>query len=251
MDSEHTTPRELTTEEIKEYMQLHAQAARNAIQAGFDGKPEHVMFLPEADAMSGVEVHAAYGYLIDQFLQSNSNTRVDEYGGSIENRIRFAIEVVDAIADSIGPECTAIRLSPFSTYQTMRMPDPVPTFSALIKHLVAHQPHLAYIHLIEPRFSENESKPANERDSNDFVREIWDPRPLVLSGGFERETALSAAERGKKNVVVAMGQWYTSNPDLPKRWMNGAELTPFDQSTFYTKGRKGYNDWAFSQDVKP
>ncbi|VDB93765.1 unnamed protein product [Peniophora sp. CBMAI 1063] len=227
-------PKALTVEEIKQYLELFAQAAKNAVQAGFDG----------------VEIHGANGYLVDQFIQTNSNQRTDEYGGSMEKRIRFAIEVVDAVASAIGPERTALRLSPWSTAQAMRMPDPIPTFTALVKNLAEHQPKLAYLHFIEPRISGgSETEPVGEDESNDFVRELWDPRPLMLAGGFNRETALVKVESGEKNVVVAMGRWYTSNPDLPKRWMREAKLTPYDRSTFYTKGVKGYNDWSFLQEV--
>ncbi|VDC03536.1 unnamed protein product [Peniophora sp. CBMAI 1063] len=229
VDSDSPIPRTLSMEEIKEYVQLYVQAAKNAIQAGFDG----------------VEILGANGYLVDQFLQSNSNERTDEYGGSIENRIRFVIEIVDAVAIAIGPERTALRLSPWSTALAMRMADPIPTFSALVKHLAAHQPHLAYLHFIEPRVNGTEdAELVGENDSNDFARGVWSPRPLVLAGGFTRETALNAAELGEKNVIVAVGRWYTSNPDLPRRWMRGVELTPYERATFYTKGVKGYNDWG-------
>ncbi|VDB93763.1 unnamed protein product [Peniophora sp. CBMAI 1063] len=233
MDDEHQTPRPLTVQEIKEYAQLYAQAAKNAIQAGCDG----------------VEIHAANGYLLDQFLQTKSNQRTDEYGGSIENRIRFACEVVDAIASAIGPESTALRLSPWSIILGMRMPDPIPTFGALMEHLAKHQPRLAYIHLVEPRTTGDEDVVPGTDESNDFARDIWGPRPLLLAGGFTRETAIEEAERGKMNVLVAVGRQFTSNPDLPGRWMRGKELTPYDRSTFYTQGAKGYSDWPFLQNV--
>lgn len=148
--------------------------------------------------VSGVEIHGANGYLVNQFLQSNFNERTDEYGGSIANRIRFAIEVVDAVAAAIGPERISLRLSPWSIAQSMRMSDPVPTFSALVKHLAEHQPRLAFLHFIEPRVSgSDDSKPAGENESNDFVRELWDPRPLVLevSIGRRRSALQIAAKR--------------------------------------------------------
>ena len=199
----------------------------------------------------GVEIHGANGYLPDQFLQTNSNNRTDEYGGSIENRIRFVSEVVDAVADAIGPERTALRLSPWSTFQGMRMPDPIPTFSFLVGHLAKRHPRLAYIHLVQPRISAaDDAEPVSDGESNDFVRALWSPRPLILAGGFTRETALHEAGNDDKNVLIAMGRYYISNPDLPRRWMNETKLTPYDRSTFYTKGAKGYTDWVFSQEVK-
>ncbi|KZV68723.1 FMN-linked oxidoreductase [Peniophora sp. CONT] len=203
------------------------------------------------NTVTGVEVHAANGFLLDQFLQSNSNQRTDDYGGSIENRIRFVTEVVDAVAGAIGAERTSIRISPWSPFQGMRMPDPIPTFSSLIKHLVEHHPRLAYLHVIEPRISAGEdAAPVSANESNAFARDMWSPRPLILAGGFNRQTALSEAEKGEKNVLVAVGRYFTSNPDLPKRWMAEAELTPYDRPTFYTPGPKGYTDWALSEGTK-
>ncbi|VDB93769.1 unnamed protein product [Peniophora sp. CBMAI 1063] len=234
LDEKYATPGPLTVKEIKEFVQLYAQAAKNAVRAGLDG----------------IEIHGANGYLPDQFLQTNTNQRTDEYGGSIENRIRFTCEVVDAIAAAIGPERTALRFSPWSPFNAMRMPDPVPTFSALVNHLAKHQPRLAFLHVVEPRIGAGDDvKAISENESNGFVRDLWSPRPLVLAGGFTRETALREAERGE-NVLIAMGRYFTSNPDLPRRWVQEAKLTPYDRSTFYTKGAKGYTDWPCSQESK-
>ncbi|KZV75902.1 NADH:flavin oxidoreductase/NADH oxidase [Peniophora sp. CONT] len=234
LDAEHAIPRPLTMEEIKEYVQWYAQAAKNAVRAGFDG----------------VEIHSANGYILDQFLQTKSNERTDDYGGSVENRIRFVSEVLDAVTDAIGPERTGIRLSPWSSFMGMRMQDPVPTFSAVVNYAVAHHPKLAYIHVIEPRvdgIKDIAEIPAGE--SNDFIRDIWSPRPLILAGGFTRELALSATERDK-NVLVGVGRHYIANPDLPRRWMHGVALTPYNRQTFSTKGAEGYTDYPFSPDLK-
>ena len=130
------------------------------------------------------------------------------------------------------------------------MPHPVPTFSALIERLVEHEPDLAYVHLIEPRISAGEdSAPLSADESNDFARALWSPRPLILTGGFDREKALKEAEKGSKNVLVGVGRQFTSNPDLVGRWMKGVEVRPYEKVTFYTKGAKGYSDWAFAEDV--
>ncbi|KZV68718.1 NADH:flavin oxidoreductase/NADH oxidase [Peniophora sp. CONT] len=234
LDAEHATPRPLTVEEIKEWVQSYAQAAKNAVRAGFDG----------------VEIHSANGYLLDQFIQTNSNERTDEYGGSIENRIRFVSEVTDAVTDAIGPERTGIRFSPWSPFQGMRMSDPKPTFSAIAKHLVARHPKLAYIHAVEPRDNGITAiAELAEGESNDFIRDIWSPRPLILAGGFTRELALAATERDK-SVLIGMGRYYISNPDLPKRWLQDIALTPYDRDFFYSKGAEGYTDYAFSPDLK-
>ncbi|KZV68716.1 NADH:flavin oxidoreductase/NADH oxidase [Peniophora sp. CONT] len=222
-------PRPLKVEEIKEYVQLYAQAAKNAVHgAGFDG----------------VEVHSANGYLLDQFLQTNSNNRTDEYGGSIENRIRFTSEVVQAVQAAVGPERTGVRISPWSPFQRMRMPDPIPTFSALIKHLASAHPQLAYLHVVEPRVAADHDSEGDDKESNDFVRALWSPKTLIVAGNFKRDAALEAAEKDD-STLVGVGRYFISNPDLPKRWMVNAELTPYDRKLFYTPGPKGYTDWAF------
>ncbi|KAJ7737106.1 FMN-linked oxidoreductase, partial [Mycena metata] len=124
--------RPLTVPEIKQYADLYAQAARNALEAGFDG----------------VEIHGANGYLVEQFLHEVTNKRTDQYGGNIENRARFALEVIDAVAAAVGAERTAIRFSPRNRFQEMGMPDPIPTYSYVVSQLAARHPNLAYLHLI-------------------------------------------------------------------------------------------------------
>lgn len=253
ISEKHPTPRPLRIDEIKQYVQWYAQAAKNAVRAGFDGTSTHFRKRNIFNFNLGVEVHSASGYLPDQFLQTTSNERTDDYGGSIENRIRFITEVIDAIAMVIGAERTSLRLSPWSTFQSMRMPDPKPTFSALVKYLVEHHPRLAYIHLVERRIDGANNIGDSSDESSDFLLDIWSPRPVILAGGFNRELALQATDRNH-NVLVAMGRYYISNPDLPKRWMHGVGLAPYDRQTFYTPGRgpvpKGYIDYPFSPDIK-
>ena len=117
VDEEHATPRPLEKEEIKQYVQWYAQAAKNAVRAGFDGKSYSLTSEPDSDELlAGVEVHSANGYILDQFLQTNTNKRTDEYGGSVENRIRFVTETLDAVTDAIGPRCAGIRFSSWSTF---------------------------------------------------------------------------------------------------------------------------------------
>ncbi|KAH7925249.1 FMN-linked oxidoreductase [Leucogyrophana mollusca] len=222
-------PRPLTIPEIKEYVAAYATAATNAIKAGFDG----------------IEVHGANGYLVDQFTQDLSNKRSDEYGGSIENRCRFALEVVDAIVNAIGAQKTAIRLSPWSPFQDMGMEDPIPTFSYLVTRLKEHS--LAYIHLVEPRIRGDGDCNAETSHSNDFVREIWGDRPFVSAGGYKRDAALEVAE--KKGDLIAFGRLYIPNPDLPRRILENIPLVPGDRSTYYQVGNmtaSGYSDWPFA-----
>ncbi|EIW75437.1 NADH:flavin oxidoreductase/NADH oxidase [Coniophora puteana RWD-64-598 SS2] len=226
-------PRPLSVPEIKEYAKLYAQAARNAVErAGFDG----------------VEIHGASGYLPDQFLQDVSNDRTDEYGGSIENRSRFTLEVVDAIVAAVGKEHTGIRLSPWGSVHGMCLVDPIPTFSYLTTQLAARD--IAYIHVVEPRlqgYDVIEDYPG----SNDFIRKIWGNRPFIAAGGFKRENAIKDAE--DKGGLVAFGRLYISNPDLPKRLEKNLELTRPDRSMFYLTGdltSKGYTDWLFAEEGK-
>jgi NADPH2 dehydrogenase len=147
----YQTPRPLTVEEIKSYVQWYADAADKAInQAGFDG----------------VELHFANGYLPDQFLQDVSNQRTDEYGGSIENRAKFPLEIIEAVSKVVGEDRVGFRISPWSSFQGMGMKDPKPTFAHLVSRAKERFPDLAYLHLIEP--SVNHSN--NEAASNDIVK---------------------------------------------------------------------------------
>ncbi|KAJ7759574.1 hypothetical protein B0H16DRAFT_1313257 [Mycena metata] len=225
-------PRPLTVPEIKEYIGLYAQAAKNAIEAGFDG----------------VEVHGANGYLPDQFLQDVSNKRTDKYGGSIENRARFTLEIVDAVVGAVGAEKTSVRFSPWSPFQGMGMADPLPTFSYVISQFAARHPGLAYLHLVEPRINGNTTtdESLSSHESNDPLRALWGPRPLIRAGGFTRDGAIEAAESGD---LVAFGRFFTSNPDLPERLEREIPLNSYDRSTFYLIGEnapRGYTDHAFT-----
>ncbi|TCD61242.1 hypothetical protein EIP91_008709 [Steccherinum ochraceum] len=226
-------PRPLTTAEVKEYVQLYATAARNAVhKAGFDG----------------VEIHGANGYLIDQFTQYVSNNRTDEYGGSIENRSRFALEVVDAVAKEIGADRTAIRFSPWAFFGGMRMPDPKPQFSHIVEKLAENHPDLAYVHVIEPRGNGGSERTPVVGESNDFIRDIWAPRPLLSAGGYDREGGMRAAEKGD---VAVYGRHFISNPDLPLRLEMNIPLTPYDRDTFYSPlSPIGYTDYPFASEPK-
>lgn len=220
-------PRPLTVEEIKEYVQDYATAAANAIRAGFDG----------------IEIHGANGYLVDQFLQDVSNKRTDQYGGSIENRARFGLEVVDAIVKAIGPGKTAIRLSPWGTYQDMRMKDPKPTFSYFVQRLKEAHPDLAYVHVIDSRdWATGALKPG---ESNDFLREIWAPKVFVSNSGYTPAIALESAE--ERDDIIAFGRGFLANPDLPIRIRKNIPLTDADPTTFYSwEEPKGYIDYPFA-----
>jgi len=234
-------PKELTIEEIREFVRLYAQAAKNAVRkAGFDG----------------AEIHGANGYLIDQFLQDVSNQRTDEYGGSIEKRSKFGLEVVKAVSDAIGEDRTAIRLSPWSPFLSMRMEDPIPQFSYFVSELKEKHPNLAYLHIVEPRISGDNDAHAHqieEVDSNDFIRKIWKPLPLIVAGGYTPETGIKAAE--ENGELVAFGRRFISNPDLPIRIRDNIPLTPYERKTFYAPGDSpeayiGYTDYPFAHTMK-
>lgn len=155
------------------------------------------------------------------------------------------------MAAAIGAERCAFRISPWSTFQAMRMLDPIPTFSALVKYMVEHHPRLAYIHAVERRVDGINDIGDDAQESNDFIFDIWSPRPLILAGGFNRELALDAADRNK-SALVAMGRYFISNPDLPKRWKQGVPLSDYDRNNFYIRGPvpQGYTDYPFSPDVE-
>ncbi|KAF5362616.1 hypothetical protein D9758_009608 [Tetrapyrgos nigripes] len=240
-------PRPLTTQEIAEYTSLYATAASNAVhKAGFDG----------------VEIHGANGYLIDQFLQDVCNKRTDEYGGSVENRCRFALEVVQAVVDKVGEERTGIRIGPWTPFQEMGMKNPIPTFSYFISQLNSRFPNFAFIDVIEPRVFGGNSEPASQNldTGNDFIRDIWLPRPMISAGNYMRETALMQTdeygnknEDAKKGQMIAFGRYFISNPDLPERLEKDIPLTPYNRSTFYLLGDttgKGYTDYPFADEAR-
>lgn len=202
-------PRELTIPEIQEYVLLYAQAASNAIEAGFDG----------------VELHGANGYLIDQFLQDISNQRTDDYGGDVEKRSRFGIEVVDAVVNAIGADRTGIRLSPWSKFQGIRflvvtfncltlytftdmgMADPKPQFSHFVTKIKQSHPEFAYLHVVEASKELN-----NPNASNDFLREIWSPKPFISANEYTPESAIVRAD--KSGDLIAFGRHFLANVSI-------------------------------------
>ncbi|ETW79286.1 hypothetical protein HETIRDRAFT_453737 [Heterobasidion irregulare TC 32-1] len=229
-------PRPLTIAEVKEYVQLYATAASNAVhRAGFDG----------------VEIHNGNGYLPDQFLQDTANNRTDEYGGSIENRARFSLEVVDAVAKAVGEKVVGIRFSPWAPFQDMRMADPIPTFSHLITAIRDRHPEFGYVHLVEPRISgDGDSHVGHPHDleSNDIFRALWGPRPYLTAGGYNRSSAIKVAE--EKGGLIVFGRHFLANPDLPLRLRKDLPLTPYHRETFYHPRNSpiGYTDYPFTKE---
>ncbi|KAG2072136.1 NADH:flavin oxidoreductase/NADH oxidase [Suillus decipiens] len=220
-------PRALSIDEIKEYVAAYAAAAKAAIRAGFDG----------------VEIHGANGYLIDQFIQDVTNQRTDEYGGSIENRARFALEVTDAVVEAIGAERTSFRISPWGTFYGMGMTDPKPQFSYLVEQLRKHK--LAYIHVVEPM-----PKEITAEINSDFIRDIWEGvegSTFISTNGHTRNSAIETAD--KKGGLIGFGRLFMPNPDLPFRLLKDLALERGDQATWYMAGNStpaGYSDWPFA-----
>ena len=217
---DHPTPRALEESEIPGVVQDYVTAARNAIEAGLDG----------------VEVHAANGYLIHQFLAPGSNTREDSYGGSPENRARFAIEVTRAVADAIGAEKVGIRMSPAHNIQGATEEDPTDvlrTYGVLVDGI--KDLGLAYVSVLaDPR-----------ADVTNQIREGFDG-PFLINDGFGTVTTRDDAEKlladGLGDAVV-VGRLFLANPDLPTRWQKGAELNEPNPDTFYGGGAEGYTDY--------
>ena len=214
------TPRALTTDEVKGVVASFRQAAHNAMQAGFDG----------------VEIHGANGYLVDQFLRTTSNVRTDEYGGSRENRLRFLKEVVDAVADEVGADRTAIRLAPFLTARGMDCPDILPTILDAAEFLQARG--IAYLHLVEADWDD---APQFTEEFRQAIRERF-TQPIIVAGNYDKARAEWVISSGYADLV-AFGRPFVANPDFPHRLGNDLPLASFDGSTLFGGDDRGYTDY--------
>ncbi|KAI3698732.1 hypothetical protein L2E82_42511 [Cichorium intybus] len=218
-------PRRLNTNEISGIVNDFRIAARNAMEAGFDG----------------VEIHGAHGYLIDQFLKDQINDRTDEYGGSIENRCRFAIEVVEAVVNEIGADRVGIRLSPFANY--MDSADSNPETLGLYMAKSLNKYGILYCHMVEPRMEVMEER-SECTVSLGPMREAFNGT-FMAAGGYEREDGNDAIAQGTADLV-AYGRLFLANPDLPKRFELDAPLNKYIRDTFYTEDPViGYTDYPF------
>lgn len=216
-------PRALTISEIAATVEDYARAAHNAIAAGFDG----------------VEIHAANGYLIDQFIRDSVNQRTDEYGGSATNRVRFLREVTEAVCSEIGARRTGVRLSPMGQFNAPRDSDPEATFGTAVDLLNTFG--LAYLHFFNRGNGAN--TPADEIELQKRLRRRFDG-PFIANGGFDAATAAPWIAAGDADAI-AFGQSFIANPDLPERIAGGAELNVPDGMTFYGGNEKGYTDYPF------
>ncbi|KAI8877775.1 FMN-linked oxidoreductase [Backusella circina FSU 941] len=224
----HEVPRPLSIPEIKDLTQDYRQAALNAVEAGFDG----------------VEIHSANGYLLDQFINTSSNKRTDIYGGSIENRTRFSLEVVDAVVDAIGAERTGIRFSPWSGFQDMKDDTPYETWGHLAQSLQANHPNLSYVHMVEPRSNFIAGPNKATEDSLDPFRKAW-KGTFISAGGYTSNTKLAFEVAEETGNLIAFGRTYIANPDLVERIRNDAPLNEYNRATFYGGGAVGYTDYPF------
>jgi len=217
----HPIPHAMTAADIKSTIAEFVQAAKNAMAAGFDG----------------VELHGANGYLLEQFIRPNSNTRTDNYGGSIENRARFALEVVAATIAAIGKDKVGIRLSPFGVFNDMPLyPEMEADYTYLAQKLNAAG--LLYIHLVDHSSMGAPKVPDSMKAT---FRSVF-KGALILSGGYDAARAESDLAAGKCDLV-AVGKPFLANPDLVARWKAGAAVNAPDMATFYTPGPKGYTDY--------
>lgn len=254
-----SAPRALDTEEVPAVAEQYRHAAENAKRAGFDG----------------VEIHAANGYLIDQFLRSGTNHRTDRYGGSLEGRTRFLLEVAEAVAGVWGAGRVGVRFSPLGSFNDMRDDDPAETFAFAARALFEAHPALAYLHLVEP---EGQKPPVSQealqgsangesrnigggqdedaeqrRDVFGRIRAAFDGL-LMANGGYDRESAeralSNAGDEGSYAQLVSFGRAFLANPDLPERFRRNAPLNDADPATFYGGGAEGYTDYPTLEEAE-
>ncbi len=221
----YPVPKAMTAEDIEQAQQEYVQAAINAIAAGFDG----------------VELHGANGYLIDQFINPASNQRIDNYGGSIENRARFVIEVAEKVVSAIGAERTSIRLSPYGVFNDMTIFEDIEeTFEYLASEL--GKLSLVYLHIVD---HSSMGAPEVPNSIKLKMKEAFGGT-FIASGGLDKDKAERILEKGQGDLV-AFGRPFISNPDLVTRFKEDIDLADPDPNTFYTPGEKGYTSYPFAQ----
>ena len=223
---DYETPKAMSVEDIARLLKDYELAAQNAKAAGFDG----------------VEIHAANGYLLDQFLQDKTNQRQDQYGGSIENRLRIVGEVIEAVAKVFPSDRIGIRLSPYGTFNDISDSDPVALFTAAIQKLNGY--NLAYLHMIEPRSTSAGGGDQVFEDApitSEMFRAAYQGK-FLTAGGYDQAMGEKVLEEGLADAV-AYGRLYISNPDLAERFQKNAPLNPYNRATFYGGQEAGYTDY--------
>jgi N-ethylmaleimide reductase len=218
-------PQAMTEADIKNAIEEFAAAAKNAVTAGFDG----------------IELHSANGYLLEQFIRSNTNQRTDGYGGKIENRARFVLEVAKATIDAIGKDKVGIRLSPYGVFNDMPLHDTMASdYTYLAEQLNALG--LVYVHLVD--HSAMGAPPVPDAIKETFRNQFT--RTLILSGGYDAKRAENDLAANKCDLI-AVGRPFIANPDLVARWKTGATENTPDMATFYTPGPQGYTDYPMME----
>jgi N-ethylmaleimide reductase len=218
--------RAMDLEDIRQTVKDFRDAAQRAFDAGVDG----------------VEIHSANGYLLDSFLYDGSNKRTDAYGGPVDNRARFLLEVVEAVSALRGADRIGVRLSPSGEWNDMVDSDPEATFSRVGELL--NQFGLAYLHLIEPRIKGDDAKVGSEDHepvAAGHLRKVF-KGPIMAAGGFDGDSAEAILQKGDADLV-AIGRPFTSNPDLPERLRLKLPLTPYDRSAFWGGTEQSYTDF--------
>ncbi len=221
----YETPQEMSVEEIKQTVKDFGQAAKNAIEAGFDG----------------VELHAANGYLPSQFLAESSNQRTDEYGGSVPNKVRFVLEVMQELINTVGGNKVGIKISPFHPYGDMILDDPIGTYTYLIEEL--NKLDFAYVELMKrsPYFPSPSHYP--EDDEIELFGKIIE-QTVIANAGYDKVSAEVELEKGIAKLV-SFGTLFLANPDLPKRFEKHTALNEPDRATMFGGGEEGYIDYPF------
>ena len=214
-------PREMTKNDIKTVIEQYRQAALNAVEAGFDG----------------IELHAANGYLINQFIDSEANNRTDEYGGSVENRLRFLGEVVAAMVQAIGPERVGVRLAPFTSLNGTVDANPVETYTAAA--VLLNKLNIVYLHIAEVDWDDAPDTPISFKQA---IRSSYQGI-LIYAGRYDADKAKQAIVDGLADMV-AFGRPFVANPDLPNRILCGQALAPHDPNTLFGGNEKGLTDYA-------
>lgn len=219
----HPVPRAFTTGEVKTTIKEYVDAAKNAVEAGFDG----------------VELHAANGYLIEQFLNPHTNIRTDEYGGSIEARSRFLLEITEQTVKAIGKDKVGVRFSPYGAFNDMAPYNEVDeTYTYLSQKL--DEMGIMYLHILD---HSSQGAPPVPQKIKDIIRSQFN-NTLIACGGFNKQKAEENLENEKADLI-AFGVPFLANPDLAKRMETGAVLNAPELSSFYTPGNKGYTDYPF------
>jgi N-ethylmaleimide reductase len=220
-------PRGLALAEIPNVVEQFRVGAHNALVAGFDG----------------VEIHAANGYLLDQFLRDGSNQRTDAYGGSVANRIRLLLQVTEAVADVWGADRVGVRISPLNGFNSMFDSDPGKTFGTLVTELASFG--LAYLHVVE----EDGAAESGRRFDIGSLRNLWNG-PYIVNGNYDSSRAMKAIADGRADFV-SFGKLFLANPDLPLRLARSAPLNVPDRGSFYGGDDRGYIDYPFLDEPGP